>query len=282
MTAAVGTNSVWSRLAQSYALLGPPLRPGPDDLRLMEREVARHRARHPRARTTALLLGVTPGVARMQWPAGTHLIGVDNTWAMIRGIWPGDVPAARNVVCGDWLTPPLPPGSCDVVVGDGSIISLRWPDGLRALANSMRSVLRDDGRIILRCYIQPGRKERPHDVFDDLFRGAIATFDLFKLRLAMAMQQDSRAGIVIAEVYERWAHDARDRCAPLCQARWGTRVFERIDYYEGSETVYTFPTLSEFRAVMLDFFDEVSLIAPPSPWGGLCPVFVLEPRPSGS
>ncbi len=278
MTAAVVAKSVWSGLARRYALLGPPLRPSREHVCLMEDTVSRHAAECRGRDLRALLLGVTPDVVRMNWPRGTSLVAVDSSWDMVRELWPGDVPGLRRVVCGDWLSLPLPNGSCDVVLGDGSVLCLSWPDGLGALGAELRPRLSEGAIVVLRCYIQPAAQERPDQVFDDVFRGAIPTFDLMRLRLAMAMQPNARTGVAVADVYELWRRRTDGRSMPRIPG-WEPRILEAIEYYNGADTVYTFPTLAEFRAVMLDLYDEVSVTYLSGPGGELCPMLVLKPRP---
>ncbi len=277
MTAAVGVKSVWSGLARSYALLGPPLRPSREHVRLMEDVVSRHAEARAGRRLRALLLGVTPDVARMSWPQGTSLVAVDNSWDMIREIWPGDIPGERQIVCGDWLSLPLRRGSCDIVIGDGSIICLSWPDGLRALATELRPHFTGDGCLILRCYLQPAAQEKPDQVFEDMFRGAIPTFDLFRLRLLMAMQPNARTGVAVADVYHLWRQRTDGPGMPRIPG-WEPHVLEMIELYNGADTVYTFPTLADFRAVMLDLCDEISVTYPSGPGGEFCPMVVVKPR----
>src|SRR6185295_7215272 len=182
-----GHDSYWFALARSYAALGPPLLPSPEDLRFMEQTVASH----PKDCLQALLLGVTPAIVQMQWPERTSLLALDNSTAMAQALWSRDVPRNRWVACGNWLAMPRRDRSCDVVIGDGSVNCVRYDD-FRGVASEVRRLLRDDGVFVLRCYVQPAVQERPEDVFADMFCAAIPSFHHFKFRLLMAMQQSAR------------------------------------------------------------------------------------------
>src|ERR1700730_4920742 len=98
--------SYWDGLASSYAALGSPLRPSSEDVQFMEYAVSAWHARHPGQAPQALLLGVTPDLVRMRWLPGSSLMAVDSAEAMVRAVWPGDLPARRWAVCGDWLSMP--------------------------------------------------------------------------------------------------------------------------------------------------------------------------------
>jgi hypothetical protein len=278
----VCSRSYWDEFAESFAALGPPLRPSSEDIRAFEEAVANWTAGHPHDCLRALLLGVTPELARMRWPQASSLIAVDNSVAMAQSVWPGNVAKKRWAVCGDWLALPRPESSCHVVVGDGSINCLRYPDGFRALAKSVREVLSDNGILALRCYVQPATQEHPDEVFADIFRATIPSFHHFKFRLLMAMQCCSEQGIAVNDVYRKWTSCQFDQDLLIARAGWERPAIRTIDFYRDKETVHTFPTLDELRSVLLDFFDEVSCSIPSYHLGERCPLLVLKPKTSRS
>jgi hypothetical protein len=276
----VCSRSYWDDFAESFAALGPPLRPSSEDIRSFEDAVAKWTANHPYDWLRALLLGVTPELARMRWPDASSLIAVDNSLAMARAVWPGNVAKKRWAVCGDWLALPRPESSCHVVVGDGSINCLRFPDGFRALANKVRCTLSDDGILALRCYVRPAIQERPDEVFADIFRSTIPSFHHFKFRLLMAMQPSTEQGVAVNDVYKKWASGRIDEDSLIARTGWEKRAIRTIKFYRDKETVHTFPTLAELRSVLVEFFDEVSCSIPSYHLGDRCPLFVLKPKSS--
>ncbi len=274
-------NSYWTGLARAYAEARPPLRPSGEDIRYLEETVAAYAGRHPHA-TQALLLGVTPDIATMRWPAWFSLLAIDSSSAMAKAVWPGDVPGMRWAVCGSWLALPRRESSCDIAIGDGSINCLRYPDGCRAFAQSIRAALKPEGIFILRCYAQPEVRERPEQVFEDALRGEIPTFTQFKFRLLMALQRSTGEGIGVNVVYRFWA--GRKTAEPLLIARtgWLKNEIDTMELYRNADTVHTFPTLAESRAILSECFDEISISFPSYYDGERCPRLVLSPRRGGS
>ncbi len=278
MLASVQKNSHWQRLAATYELLGPPLRPAPEDISIFEGAVDDWFASHSVNHIRALSLGATPAIALMRWPAGSILLGADESFHMMRSAWPGDRAATRFGVRANWLHLPLPSSSVHIAIGDGSLNCVRHPEVANAVCLSLRSVLTDDGLLILRCYVRPEEPEKPEYIFDEMFRGAIPTFTQFKFRLFLAMPQDLRSGLAVDDLYRLWASYAVDpgRLADL--THWPRPEIETIEAFRGSSTVHTFPTLAEFRCLLHEHFDEVGVITPPYPLGGHCPILILRPH----
>ncbi len=268
----------WDGFATSFAAVGPPLRPSIEDVRCFEEAVANWTVSHPGQSIRALLLGVTREIAEMRWPRASYLLALDQSLAMAQTIWPGNIPAWRWAVCGDWLALPRREASCEVVIGDGSANCVRYPHGLRALAENVRSVLRDDGVLILRCFAQPASKETPEQVFSDMFRSRIPSFHHFKFRLLMAMQPSAEQGIPVNDVYRKWVSSNIEQDWLMSRTGWENRAIETIHAYRDREVVHTFPTLAELRGVLLEFFDEISSSTPAYFLGERCPRFVLTPR----
>jgi hypothetical protein len=217
----------------------------------------------------------------MRWPEASFLMAVDQSLPMAQAVWPGNVPDRRWAVCGDWLALPQRDSSCKVVIGDGSVNSLRYPDGLRALAEKIQGVLRDDGILVLRCFVQSATKELPEQIFSDMLQSKIQSFHHFKFRLLMAMQPSTEKGVALHEVYRKWAKSNIDQQRLMSRTGWEKCAIETIEVYRDQEMIYTFPTLAELRAVLLEFFDEVSVSMPAYHLGERCPRLVLTPRSWG-
>src|ERR1700691_4807012 len=82
----------WNHFAAVYRAFGLPLVPTQKDLRFMEGAVEGWAYSHPGENLRALLLGVTPGIAGMQWPEGSLLVAIDRSIGMVRDVWPGNIP----------------------------------------------------------------------------------------------------------------------------------------------------------------------------------------------
>jgi hypothetical protein len=265
----------WDSFAKVYARLGSPLTPCGDDARFMEGAADQWVASHRGERLHALLLGVTPGLAQISWPPGSCLTAIDRSLAMVRAIWPGDVASVRWALQADWLALPLRESSFGMVVGDGSINVLRYPEGYRALARSVRAALGADGTFALRAFVQPAVKEDPADVIAGLPRNA--SFHHFKLRLLMALQPSAEEGSHLNRIYDYWTGSGIDRAALALQTGWNRDEIDTIDRYQGLAAFYTFPTLEELRARLGEFFGEISALVPSYDMGKGCPTLVMRP-----
>ncbi len=117
-------------------MLGPPLRPSPEDVATIERV-----ARDANAQR-ALILGVTPEVATCAWPEGARLTAVDVSEEMIARVWPATaVSHGARAIRGDWRALPLEDASVDAVTVGAAF---HWFDE-RAARAEIRRVLRPPG-----------------------------------------------------------------------------------------------------------------------------------------
>jgi len=268
---------LWNGRAPQWQHVATPLRPDAEDVRLTEDLVAGVCAaeRAPRA----ALLGVTPELAQMRWPAGTLLVSLDYSIGMIRGVWPArSVTTPAVAVCGDWRAMPLRDRSLDVMVGDGSYNALDCLADYTAMSQEIRRVLRLDGRLVLRFFVRPAEAESSGAVFEDLNAARIGSFHVFKWRLAMALHGDFGTGVRLGDVWDAWNASVPDPVALAHYLDWPLAVVTAIDAYKGADTCYTFPTYDEIRSLLAPFLDEVSCHTPNYEIGDRCPTFVFKPR----
>jgi hypothetical protein len=269
--------SYWDGFATSYNDLGPPLRPSEEEVGSMEGIVREWALSQGIRSPQALLLGVTPAIASMRWPPATSLMAIDKSFPMARIVWPGDIPGERTMVCGDWLALPRRETSCDLVVGDGSINCLSYPDGFCALAEAAAGVLRGNGLLVLRSYLQAASRESPEQVYQNALDGSIGSFQAFKLRLLMALQHTAQEGIAVNDAYQ-WVCRDVDLPALARRTGWTKPAVETIERYKGCTTVYSFPSLEELRSALLPRFEELSLLIPGHEMGPRCPICVFTVR----
>lgn len=274
----------WNRHARQWQHVGPPLRPAPEDVALFEALTRDcHETRHPgpaRRKSAggpdggfrAVLLGVTPELAAMRWPARTLLTSVDRCAAMIDTWWPADrVPKGATVVCGEWNKIPLADGEAKLVVGDGCYTLLNSPEGYEAVTREIRRVLHPGGRVVMRYFTRPDRPEPTSAVFADLAAGRIGNFHVFKWRLAMSLHGTLDEGVRVADVWDAWNEHVPDPAALAAHLRWPVESVATIDAYRGVPTRYTFPTLPEVRVSLTDHFLERSVHFPGYELGDRCP-----------
>ena len=274
----VRTQTYWDGLARAYAALGSPLRPTQGEIDTMERAVAAYAAREGDRRLRGLMLGVTADIATMRWPTRCSLLAVDLCREMIRSVWPGDIAGVRRAVCGNWMSLPAQPYSCDIAIGDGSMNCVSYPDGFRAVAASVFQALKREGIFVARCYAQPERREEPAVVMESLAGRENPTFHHFKFRLMMAMQRSLKQGVAVDEVYRYWAKYDLDPAVVAERQAWDVEGIRAIALYRDASTVHFFPTLEEQRSLLREYFDELSCSTDACVLGERCPMLVLTPR----
>lgn len=268
--------NVWASIARCYAAFDSPLVPCRADIRAFEQAaVVANTGRTDGLK--AVMLGVTPGIALMNWPPGATITAVDMSPAVIDALWPGDIPGSRRAICATWLSIPVEPASCDLVLGDGSLIACRFPSEMRTLARAVSDLLNDKGVFAVRSYIHPQQAESVDEVFQALFTKGLRV-DAFKMRLWMAMQHCAEEGVAVrdaAQILREYGLDSR-----VMQDRlgWSLEAVQPFEDWPTSDAVYTFPALDELRAVMAECFDEVSITWPAYELGRCCPVMVMRKK----
>ena len=121
----------WSRHAAQWSHVGPPLRPGSEDIAVARELVAKSGRDSSSGSPRALVLGVTPELVGMEWPSGTRLTAIDRCPGMIGALLPSEGRQGPGGICGNWLQLPFASGSFDLIAGDGCLTvlesRLRYP-----------------------------------------------------------------------------------------------------------------------------------------------------------
>ncbi|MBK9030807.1 MAG: methyltransferase domain-containing protein [Myxococcales bacterium] len=267
----------WPRHARQWAQVGAPLRPGPDDVALVEREVAAWRGATARA-PRALVLGVTPELVTAAWPAGTTLVALERSASVIGSIYPAaTAPAGAAAAQADWRALPVGGGAIDLVVGDGALSTLAFPADYRVLVAEVARALAPGGRLVVRLFTAPEPCERLAEVAAALAGGAIGSFHALKWRVAMAIQPAHR-NVAVAEIGRAVEALVPDRAALAARTGWPRAVIDGIDAYRGSTLTYSFPTLAEVRAVVGERLELLGAHAPGYELGDRCPTVAWGAR----
>jgi hypothetical protein len=272
----------WSDAAYHWHEYGSPLRPSADDVAAIEALVRNgHGDTGPRP-LSALLLGVTPEIATMAWPPRTELLAIDRSRPMLEHVWPGDIDGRRRAVCGDWFDFAWETARHDIVVGDGIFAILDFPRQYRTLAASIRAALAPDGVFVTRLFLQSPQRETPGAVFDDLLANRIGSFHAFKMRLAMAMQDNATAGVRMGDVYAAWRSANIDPDALAAITGWSHATIETIRPWAEKPSRLSFPLAGEMDAAMADHFDKHAERTLAYELGERCPVVAYRPRAHGT
>ncbi|HTJ45246.1 MAG TPA: class I SAM-dependent methyltransferase [Kofleriaceae bacterium] len=233
----------WPLHAQQWARIGPPLRPCDEDLAIVRREGA--------GAKRVLLLGVTPELASLPWP---ELVAIDHAHAMIEAVCPKHVRA----IVGEWTALPLPDHAVDLVLGDGALCCVAYPDGYHAIARELTRVLAPGGRAILRLFASIDQELQIE-----------GNFHAFKWRLAMSLAAIDR-NVAVADIHRAFEARFPDRDA----LPWPREAIDTIDVYRDSTIRYSFPTEHEAVAALAPL-RLVSRHAPAYDLGERCPTIVL-------
>ena len=199
-----------------------------------------------------LILGVTPELYRLNWPAGTVVHAVDRAQEMIGAIWVGP---PGDAVHGEWLHLPFGDAAFDCVACDGGLHLLGYPDDQKALARSVA-------------------------VMQDLSTGRIASFHAFKLRLAMSLQQSPIHGVVLDGVYRYLLNAVGSLDQLVRMTGWPQAEVMTVSSYRDSPNVYHF--LTEERSIEA-LCAESSIVLEDRreshyPLGDRCPVLSFRKR----
>jgi hypothetical protein len=266
----------WDSLAHQFQHQGPPLRPCAEDIQIMRGLIHEWSSQHPRSRTNALLLGVTPEIAALSWPAGTRLLAVEKSQPMIDIVWPGDIPNQRQVICENWFDLRNQQGAFDIAIGDGFLTSMAYPDQSVQMSRQVSQWLKSDGLLILRAFVRPEKKETLEEILADLTANAVPTFDTLKWRLAMAIQKDTARGIAVADIHRAWV-DIETKYPHLPErAGWPRANVNTIKLYDGRPDIYAFPTVNELNQALSVHLEQVSETFPKYHFGNSCPILTYR------
>jgi SAM-dependent methyltransferase len=224
----------WSRVAQTWSLVGPPLRPVAADLSHFNRAVA-HWHQQSAKTPDALILGVTPELWRdIHWPISSRIAALDGSEDMIRAVWPGP-PELAHV--GWWTQMPFTTSAQDIILCDGGF-GLLTPANQRLLLQEVARVLKPGGVFSVRLFAPMGRTGSLQEIADDLHQHRIASLDQLKLRLWGALQASIETGVRPCDVVA-WIHKASDEGRFLVEELgWNREHVERLRVHLGSTAVY--------------------------------------------
>lgn len=238
----------WHEMGRLWAQLGAPLRPPSEDIRFYTK-ILRRWTQDSSVPPRALILGVTVELYHLPWPSGTRLLALDHTGGMIHAVWPG---GRNTAICGNWKEIPLAANSQDIVFCDGGISVLAYPCETRQMIEALERVLSPRGICVFRLYTPPAKRESPDSVLADLVAGRIASLNLLKLRLAMAMQTDAREGIQVQRIWNAINRAAPDFETLASRIGWKLEHLMAINAYRNSTARYYFPA----EAQVLELFEE--------------------------
>lgn len=224
-----------------------------------------------------LLLGATPELATLPWPSGTELVAVDRARAVLDNVFPTEgVPAQTSCLAADWLSLPFDDDRFDVVLGDGALTCLDYPEGYRGLARELRRVVVDDARVVLRIFTAPAHPESLDDLAPELRSAAVHSFHALKWRIGMAIQGPERS-VAVADILAAFERLVPDWPSTAAACGWSLRLIDTIEPYRQSAARYSFPTIEEVRASLAADLAWIDSTHPSYELGDRCPTVRLGP-----
>ncbi|MFC1839981.1 class I SAM-dependent methyltransferase [Thermodesulfobacteriota bacterium] len=269
---------LWKNVAHSWNNYGPPIRPCEEDISIMEKVVAKW-TRFPGQTLRAVLWGVTPEIADMEWPYGTELLAIERSEDMVREVWPGDIDGFRRAFCCNWLDAySVIKSPVSIVIGDGCFSIYNYPGDYRALFAVANQVLKEPGIFIMRFFLRPETRESPDKVIRELMENRIGNFHVFKFRLAMALQENAQKGVRHHDIWQTWKDAPIETDELMKITGWRKEAISTIDLLEGFNTRLSFPTYTELKPVFSDIFSEIDMTVPKYEMGERFPILVFQKK----
>ncbi len=264
----------WSRIAQYWHLVGPPLRPSKNDLIHFERAVV-DRIETLKGPMRTLILGVTPELAALKWPAGTILKALDGSPEMLKAIWKG---ATEEAICGSWTAMPLENASLDMLVCDGGIGLVHYPQEQLALFSEVKRILVPDGIFTFRLFAPGCHAETIEQIASDLEAGAIPSLDALKFRLWGALQATAKTGVRPVDVVKSIELVAGSLERLVNHFGWPAQHVATLEFHRTSQAVYCLSGVDEVRLLIatLPGLEVVRVDIPQHDFGDRCPVITIR------
>lgn len=263
-----------TRLALSWQIFGCPLRPVEEDVAFcMEAyEDWNHRGKTPRV----LLLGVTPELYEAPWPEGTDILAVDFTPEMIDIVWTGP---KDMVMCADWLEMDLPDKSRDIVICDGGLVMLDYPQQQKQLADVLYRILADDGICIFRLFCPAFEKEPVETVLEDLLNGRIVNLNLLIMRLWFALHDNVEDGVKPSNVWQVIEDKVADMDQLSTLSGFSVQQLEAVKLNKGSIASYHLLNPDQSAKIFCEDHGGYGLTQikiPTYEYGKCCPTIILK------
>ena len=254
-----GSNSVWRNHANQWDKFGPPLRPSIRDGELMM-EAVRAALSEKSDPLTVAILGVTPQVISLPWPAYVRLEAFDQSAEMIATVWRPAAHVPSSATQARWQCLPLSNQSVRIVVGDASLNALPRLSEYSEVLSELVRVLEKNGIVGVRCYIRPDANEVLEQIAVDAFAGKILGFHALKWRIAMALSHGPEFSVAVADILAAFETLFPDRDALARVTGWPLDVIDMIDAYRGANVRYNFPTMGAFQTACAPYFvvDDVA------------------------
>ncbi|KHF25312.1 class I SAM-dependent methyltransferase [Solemya velum gill symbiont] len=253
------------------------MRPVAEDVALFENAIKAASTGQSAGSLRGLILGVTPELYSLPWPAGSEVRAADRTAEMIEYVWPG---STSMVFQSDWREIDSPDASFNIILCDGGWHLLDYPQEQAQLAHQLARMLIPGGLFAVRLFVTPVVPEHPDEVLKELFSGTIPNLNQLKLRLGMAMQTSAEKGVALHDIWTQlnrleadWSHLAE-------RLGWPLEHLEAIEAYHDTSARYHFVTVEQVIEQLCrasgGSFQLEDMSTPAYPMGGQCPTLLFR------
>lgn len=270
------SDALWSEQSVRWSRVGSPTRPGSEDTQIMWR-FAQPVFADGHDKQVAVM-GVTPEVVHLPWPAQAHVRAFDASAEMIDRLWRPPAGLDAQVRQADWRRLPLPDGSMALMVGDGIFTAAGAESAARDVLAEARRVLVTGGMIVLRCFVRPEAAEDPQAIEQSALAGEIRHFGSLKWRLAMALVDPATGTVAPARVHRVFQQmfPVRERLRQV--SGWTMEQIDTIDAYDGMPGNFYFPTMRQQTALLQAHVEIAQCATGAYELAERCPVFQLIVR----
>jgi hypothetical protein len=236
---------VWESHSRQWDLVGAPLKPSAQDGVLMM-ELGTSCLGLSQTVKRIAILGVTPELIQLDWPQGVELEAFDHSEPMLQSVWAPNPKFASRVTLASWQALPVDDAHFDLVVGDGSFNALPSLVEYAPVFQELARISCDQAALVLRCFVRPDEAESMTEIKHAAMSGRVYSFHALKWRIAMSLATKNHGAVAVREVYDTFeAHFDRENLARISGCP--ITVINTIDAYKMADTVYTFPTLAQWR-----------------------------------
>ena len=269
--------TVWDKHSNQWGRIGSPCRPTEEDGQLLL-QMATPSLRDRADAANVVVMGVTPEIVQLAWPAQVRLQAFDHSPEMIASVWRPHPNLSSNVQQVRWQNMPLADHSIDCIVGDGSLTVIDSLEGYPEILVELARVLEPEGSLVLRCFVSPDQPERVEDIAADALSGSIKSFHALKWRVAMAMCAEREFSVRLMDISAAINKLFPDRNLLVERAGWLRESIDTMGAFDGVESCITFPTLSALTEISAPCIELVDLQYGRYEMAECCPTICFKPR----
>lgn len=267
--------AVWEQHAEQWSKVQAPLKPSPDDGSLTLSGLKPIFDKYPDQCRVAVL-GVTPELIQLAWPASVALYAYDHSSEMIASVWSSHPTVSSEVKQASWEHLPVEAGAFHAAVGDGSLNALSKLENYAEVVQELHRVIAPNGLMVIRCFIRPDNAETTQQIISAVHTGQVGSFHALKWRLAMALVNASSASVAVSDIHKLFeaSFPSRSRLAAL--TGWHETQINTIDAYKNAATRYTFPRLHEAIEQLAPYFSVSDISYGTYELAKRCPTLTLK------